>query len=151
MAAAEIEREATYIAARSLQENGRDALAIEEYKKISGEVMSAEGAEAKYRLAELYYKKGDYKTAEKEILDFSQKTTPQDYWIARSFILWSEIFVKDKDYFQANQTLQSIIDYYEKTDDGILDSAKAKKAEVMKLQEAKEQPAEKPDVEVNVQ
>lgn len=146
----EIEREATYIAARSLQETGRDALAIEEYKKLSGEVMSAEGAEAKYRLAELYYKQGDYKAAQKVILDFSQKTTPQDYWIARSFILWSDIFVKEKDYFQANQTLQSIIDYYEKSDDGILDSAKVKKAEVLKLQEAKEQPAQNPNVEVNV-
>ncbi|MGD2034852.1 MAG: tetratricopeptide repeat protein, partial [Bacteroidales bacterium] len=40
----ELIREAHYIAARSLQETGRDVLATEEYRKISNEVMSVEGA-----------------------------------------------------------------------------------------------------------
>jgi TolA-binding protein len=144
----EIDREATFIIARSLQEQGRDMLAIEEYKKISGEAMSKEGAESKYRLAELYYKNNDFKNAEKEILEFSEKTSPHDYWIARSFILWADIFVANKDYFQAIQTLESIINYYEKTDDGILVMAKTKKSDIIKLQEAKELPKQPEDVEI---
>jgi TolA-binding protein len=146
----ELAREATYIAARSLQELGRNALALEEYKKISGEVMSAEGAEAKFRVAELSFQQGDDKTAEKEILEFSEKTTPHEYWIARSFILWADIFTQQKEYFQAIQTLQSIIDYYEKMDDGILDMARERKAKLVKLQEAKEQPSEHEDVEIKI-
>jgi tetratricopeptide (TPR) repeat protein len=147
----EIDREATFIIARSLQEQGRDMLAMEEYKKLSGEVMSKEGAESKFRLAELYYKNKDFKNAEKEILEFSEKTSPHDYWIARSFILWADIFVANKDYFQAIQTLESIINYYEKTDDGILLMAKAKKSDIVKLQEVKEQPKQQEDVEINVE
>jgi tetratricopeptide (TPR) repeat protein len=147
----ETERQANYIAARSLQEAGRDALAIEKYKKIAIEVMSKEGAEAKFRLAELYFKRNEFKEAEKEILDFSEKTSPHDYWIARSFILWADIFVVKKDYFQAVQTLQSLIDYYENTDDDILKMAKDKKAEIIKLQEANEKPKEYKDVEVNIE
>jgi TolA-binding protein len=144
-------REAHYVAGRSLQENGRDMLAIEEYKKIAVEVMSLEGAESKYRLAELYFKIKDYSSAEKEILNFSEKTSPHDYWIARSFLLWAEIFVVKKDYFQAIQTLQSIIDYYVNKDDGILKMANDRKAEILKLQESTEQPKEHKDVEVNVE
>jgi TolA-binding protein len=148
---AEINREATYIAARSLQETGRDALALEEYGNISYEVMSREGAEAKFRVAELLNKKGDLKGAEKEILELSEKSSPHEYWIARSFILWAEIFVQKKEYFQAVQTLQSIIDYYAVNNDGILDMAKIRKAEIVKMQEANEQPSGKDDVEINIE
>jgi len=147
----DIERRAHYIAARALHEQDRDALALDEYKKISGEVMSKEGAEAKFRMAEIYYDQKDYKNAEKEILEFSEKTTSHDYWIARSFILWTDIFIASKDYFQANQTIQSIIDYYEKTDDGILNIAKEKKAAIVKLQQAKEEPQPTRAVEIDIE
>ncbi len=147
----EISREAIYIKARSLQELGRDALALEEYKKIAVEVMSREGAEGKFRVAELSFKRGDVATAEKQILEFSEKTSPHEYWIARSFILWADIFARQKEYFQAIQTLQSIIDYYEKTDDGILEMAGKKKADLVKLQEANEKPSEREDVEINIE
>lgn len=146
----EVEREAIFIAAKSLQNTGRDVLAIEEYKKIADEVMSAEGAEAKYQLAELYYNRKEIAAAEKEILEFSEKTTPHEYWIARSFILWADIFVAKKEYFQAIQTLQSIIDYYENNDDGVLELAKARKSEIVKIQEANEQPVAREDVEINI-
>jgi tetratricopeptide (TPR) repeat protein len=149
--APELIREARYIAARSLQETNRIALAIEEYKKISNEVMSIEGAEAKYRLAELYVMKNEYVQAEKVILDFSEKSSPHEYWIARSFILWAEIFSHKGDYFQGIQTLESIIDYYENPDDGILTMAREKKAEIEALQSKNEQPVEPTDVEVNIE
>ena len=149
--APELIREARYVAARSLQETDRIALAIEEYKMISNEVMSIEGAEAKYRLAELYVMKNEYTQAEKEILDFSEKSSPHEYWIARSFILWAEIFSHKGDYFQGIQTLESIIDYYENTDDGILTMAREKKAEIENLQSKNEQPVEPSDVEVNIE
>jgi hypothetical protein len=47
--------------------------------------------------------------------------------MAKSFLLWADIFRDKGDDFQAVQTLQSLIDYYAKSDDGILDEAKAKK------------------------
>ncbi len=144
-------REANFIAGRAFQETGRDALAIEEYKKLAMDVKSKEGAEAKFHLAELYFKIKEFDKAEKEILDFSQKSSPYDYWIARSFILWADIFVEKKDYFQALQTLQSIIDYYVNKDDGILKMAADKKAEIEKIQAKPEQSKENKDAEVNVE
>ncbi|MBN1597632.1 MAG: tetratricopeptide repeat protein [Bacteroidales bacterium] len=144
------ERKARYIAARSLQEEGRDALAIDEYKLIAGEVVSTEGAESKFRIAELYFNRGDYSNAEKQIIEFSERSSPHEYWIARSFILWADIFAERGEYFQATQTLQSLIDYYENSTDGILEMAKVKKAAITEIQERKEKPAENPELEINI-
>jgi len=55
----------------------------------------------------------------------------------KGFILLSDIYVKEKDYFQAKATLQSIIDNYEK-DDGILDICKMKLKEVENLENPEE-------------
>ena len=40
-----------------------------------------------------------------------------DYWLAKSFILWADIFHSRGNDVQARQTLQSIIDNYEVLDD----------------------------------
>ena len=70
--------------------------------------------------------------------------------MAKSFILLSDIYqVKDDD-FQAVQTLQSIIDYYEETGDGILDLAMRKKAEILKEQEAQEGEVPEEELEIEV-
>lgn len=50
--------------------------------------------------------------------------------MARAFILLADIYALRKDYFQAQQTLQSLIDYYENPDDGIIDMASQRKAAI---------------------
>ena len=121
------ERETRFAKAKALQANDRPMLALEEYQKVAREVKSTEGAESKFRIAEIYYQRKEIENAEKVIADFADKTTPHQYWMAKSFLLWADIFNEKGDDFQAIQTLQSLIDYYEKTDDGILAEAKAKR------------------------
>lgn len=144
-------RKAKFIQARSLQENGRVKLAIEAFRGLSQEVLSNEGAESKYRLAQLLHIDKQSAEAEKIILDFSSKSTSHEYWMARSFLLWADIFVQNKNYFQATETVQSIIDYYAETDDGILQLAKAKKAEISKLSQKSNEESELESVEVNIE
>jgi TolA-binding protein len=141
-------RLANFIKARSLQQNEREALALEIYKDLSAEVLSAQGAESKFRVAEILYNQKKYDAAEKTILEFSSKSTSHDYWIARSFILWADIFASRKNYFQAIETLQSILDYYENEKDGILDLAKEKKKEFEKQNQPESK--EKEAVEVDI-
>ncbi len=145
------EREARFILAKSLYASDRTMLALEQFRKIAGEVNSREGAESKYRIAEIYYKQGELENAEKEIFDFTEKTTPHQYWMAKSFILWSDIFAQRGDYFQATQTLQSIIDYYEVTDDDILSLAKEKKEKLVKEQQTNEQQSQQQEMEINME
>jgi TolA-binding protein len=147
----ENQRETNYIKARCLQLTGRDVLALEAYQKLAVEVLSPQGAESKFRVAELLFNQNKPDEAEKEILDFSGRSTSHDYWVARSFILWSDIFVQRKNYFQAIETLQSIIDYYAVFNDGILDIAREKKATVEKLSKETKSESGQEQVEVNIE
>ncbi len=109
------------------------------------------GAESKFRVAEIYYQRKELQNAEKEISDFADKSTPHQYWMAKSFLLWADIFKDKGDDFQAIQTLQSLIDYYQKTDDGILDEAKAKKKQLSDNQEKTGKPKVEEEEEDEIQ
>ena len=75
------------------------------------------GAEAKYLVARQWYEAGDYATAEKEILDFIEQSTPHAYWLARSFILLSDIYVATNKKLDARQYLLSLQQNYQADDD----------------------------------
>jgi TolA-binding protein len=149
----EQERETRFAKAKALLANDRQMLALEEFRKVAVEVKSAEGAESKYRMAEIYYQRKETQDAEKVISDFADKTTPHQYWMAKSFLLWADIFKEKGDDFQAIQTLQSLIDYYEKTDDGIVAEAKEKKKQLTDKQVVTKKAAsdEAEEIQINAQ
>jgi TolA-binding protein len=115
--AGEIVREARYMKAGAHIINGEIDLAIEEYKVLAQNTQSAEGAEAKYIIAQYYYDRGQKEKAENEVFDFANKGTSHQYWLARSFIVLSDIYDSNAEYFQAKQYLQSIQENYKGNDD----------------------------------
>ena len=134
----ELAREAHFKIGKSFMEQDRFALAQDEFRMVAKEVSSMEGAESKYRVAEIHYIRKEYQQAEDEIFDFIDKNTPHQFWMAKSFILLSDLYLVKEDEFQAIQTLESIIDYYGETGDGILDQARRKKADIQKQQDAQQ-------------
>jgi tetratricopeptide (TPR) repeat protein len=148
----EVARESHFKIAKSFYGQDRFALALDEFKKVAAEVKSPEGAESKYRVAEIYYVRKDYQLAEDEIFNFIDLNTPHQYWMAKAFIVLADIYLEKGDTFQAAQTLQSIIDYYEVTDDGILDLARRKKAEIQEKENGggTKEPAEGEDLEIEL-
>jgi TolA-binding protein len=72
-------------------------------------------AEAKYNLAYIQYKLENYPAAEKSCFDIIGQI-PYDYWLAKTFILLSDIYVKTNNIFQAKHTLQSILENYKGED-----------------------------------
>jgi tetratricopeptide (TPR) repeat protein len=146
----EQERETRFLKAKSLLARDRQMLALEEFKKVAVEVKSAEGAESKYRIAEILYQRKELDQAEKEISEFADKTTPHQYWMAMCFMLWADIFRDKGDDFQAIQTLQSLIDYYENSDDGIITKAMEKKKLLTDKQESAGKNDKQQDVEIEV-
>ncbi len=146
----ETKREAHYILAKSYIETQVLGAATDELKLVAKDMKSKEGAECKYLLAQLYYNQNKKDLAEKEIFDFIDKNTPHQYWLGKSFILLSDIYLDKKDEFQAQQTLQSILDYYENQTDGIRAEAKDKK-EKLSAKNAKSQVKEnQQDLELNI-
>ena len=122
----ELAREATFMSAKANYSLNNFDDALSDFRKVSNEVASLEGAESKYRVAELLYKKDKSAESEKTISEFIDQKSPHQYWMARMFLLLADISIKKGDSLQARATLQSLKDYYTVDNDGILDEAKAK-------------------------
>ncbi len=123
-------RKARYAKASILQREGKEAEALELYRVLSAESKSAEGAEARYRVIEAEYKAGNLQKAENMVYEFSDSKTPQNYWLAKAFLLLGDIYMSREDVFQARATYQSVADGYTPADDGIVDEAKARIAKL---------------------
>jgi TolA-binding protein len=145
----ENKREAQYIQAKCLLETNNPAEAIKVMAIVARDLKSAEGAECKYLLAKAYYDSNKKDVAEKEIFDFVKKNTPYSFWLGKSFLLLSDIYVDKKDEFQATHTLQSLIDYYEIPNDGIIDEAKTKK-QALTSRNASNLDKKEQDIEINL-
>jgi len=90
-------------------------------------------AEAKYSIAEIYFKQQDYTKADTEIRELIKMKPSYNYWVAKSLILQSRILIIKDDLFQAEQTLNSVIDHYPIEDDGIIAEANELYDELMQL------------------
>jgi hypothetical protein len=99
---------------------------LKDFRKVASEVTSVQGAESKYRVAELLNKKGQPDEAEKVINEFIDLNTPHQFWTARIFILLADISIKKGDLLLARTTLKGLKDNYTVDSDGILDEVKSK-------------------------
>jgi TolA-binding protein len=122
----ELVREATFMSAKANYSLNNFEEALRDFRRVAKEVTSVEGAESKYRVAELLYKKDLTAESEKIITEFIDQNTPHQFWMARMFLLLADISIKKGDTLQARATLQSLKDYYTVDNDGILDEVKAK-------------------------
>jgi TolA-binding protein len=104
----EVESEARYLRAKSCLRLGENNKAMSDLTALSRDTRTEYGAEAKYQLAQLYYNNREMARAEKELLDFIEKGTPHQYWLARGFILLADIYIGKGDVFQARQYLTSL-------------------------------------------
>ena len=132
-------RQAHYILAKSYFIQNELETAFDEFKILSHDCKSKEGAEAKYYVSEIYYSKKELDKAEKEIFDFVEKNTPFQYWLGKAFILLGDIYVARKDNFQAKQTYQSIIDNYSAKNDSIIEIAEQKLEVIVENEKAEQQ------------
>ena len=144
----ELTREATFMSAKASYSLNNFDDALRDFRKVATEVTSIEGAESKYRVAELLYKKDRSAEAEKIITEFIDQKSPHQYWMARVFLLLADISIKKGDSLQARATLQSLKDYYSVDNDGILDEVKAK---LNSLDEVKPETDKKEKLQTNGQ
>jgi TolA-binding protein len=108
--------EAHLIIARSAYILKNQELARKEFEETVKLSQNEMGAEAKYMIAQLQFDNEKLDDAEKSVFALSDTYASYDYWVAKGFILLADIYVKKDNTFQAQQTLQSIIDNYEGQD-----------------------------------
>jgi TolA-binding protein len=104
----EIQAEARYFRAKANIRMGDSNKAVDDLAVLSKDTRTEYGAEAKYMLAQHYFDRKDFPRAEKTLTEFIESGTPHQYWLARGFILMSDIYDEKGDKFQARQYLTSL-------------------------------------------
>ena len=80
------------------------------FTQVIKENVSSLSAEAGFQIAYNTFQSGDLDGAEKNAMSAIEKSGSNDFWAARSYILLGDIFLNQKDYFNAKATLQSVIE-----------------------------------------
>ena len=107
-------------------------------KILANEVRTAQGAEAKYLLAQSYFELKDLDTAEAQVMEFTQMNTQQQYWLARALVLLSDINRERGELFQARQYLLVLEQNYMAQGDDIPSLIKERLAALNKLEKPEE-------------
>jgi len=101
---------ANLVLGKSLQANNQYDQAIAAFKQVAAINKSEWGAEARYETANCYYSLNQLSVAEKSAMEVIKVTSSYDYWVAKAYILLGDIFLKQKDYFNAKATYKSVAD-----------------------------------------
>lgn len=109
--------EIQYIKGKSLLSAGREDDALSIFRTLSEDTRSAYGAESSFLVSQLLYGKGDLSVAEHNIMDLISEGTPHGYWLARSFILLSDIYREQGKTIEARQYLISLRQNYKENDE----------------------------------
>jgi len=121
-----------HIVGKSYFEKGNYSTAIERLDKSARNDKSEYGAESAYYSALASIKLKKYDEAENKVFDISDNFSKYDYWVAKSFIALADVYVAKDNYFQAKETLRSVIDNYKGND--LKQEARAKLAEVERME-----------------
>jgi tetratricopeptide (TPR) repeat protein len=99
---------ALLVLGKSQQLAGDCAAAITSFKSLAAINKSAWGAEGRYEMAKCYFTQSNLSAAEKAALSTIKETGSYDEWVTRSYILLGDIFMQQKDYFNAKATFESV-------------------------------------------
>lgn len=131
----EIVTEARYDRFKSNQSLGKVEETYSDILELSADTRNVYGAEAKYELANYYFNKNDLVKAEAEVFSYIEKGTPHQHYLAKAFILLSDIYIKKENYFEAKQYLLSLKDNYT-AEDAEISSAIAERLELINTKES---------------
>ena len=126
------EKEVTMNRAIAASHLGDTKSAENDLKTLAKDSKSAEGAQAAYELAQLQFDAGNLKQAERTANSLIDAGTPHHYWLARTFILLSDIYVKQGKTSEAREYLQSLKSNYPGKEKDILDTVDQRLAALKK-------------------
>jgi TolA-binding protein len=108
----EDKNEATFSRALALDNTGKTAEARKLWKSIADNTDDLYGAKSAYYYSESLYNAKDYTNAQKSVETFINSGTPHSYWLARGFILLSDIYTAKGQSFEAREYLEALRENY---------------------------------------
>lgn len=96
--------------AKSAQLNNQCESAITSYRTVATLSKAAYGAEARYEIANCYFTQERYSDAEKASFEVIKKSGSYEEWVTKAYILLGDVYMRQKDYFNAKATYKSVVD-----------------------------------------
>ena len=118
-----VKTESHYAIAQAYMANNDYDSAHVHYVIVTEKSNGSIGAESQYNIALIYHLQEDYAQSEKEVRKLMKNHAGYDYWVAKALILQAKNSMGIEDYVQAEYTLNSVLNGYKITDDGIIDEA----------------------------
>lgn len=101
---------ANMVIAKSYQVSGQYDQAISSYRSVVQLNKAALAAEARYEIASCWFQLNKLTESEKAAFETINKSGSYDFWITKAYILLGDIYFRQKDYFNAKATFQSVVD-----------------------------------------
>lgn len=101
---------AGYIIAKNDQMEKRNPQALQGFQSLLPLGKSEITAEAQYRVGELLFQTDKLDEAEKACFEVIKKYGSYTYWVTKSYLLVGDIYLNQKDYFNAEATFKSVAD-----------------------------------------
>jgi TolA-binding protein len=110
--------------------------ASEYFEKVIKDGSASQAAEAMYLKSRILFNEDHLDSAESVVFAVIENYRSEAFWVAKSLILLSDIYVTRGDLFQAKATLQSVLDNYKKEDE-VKTQAKSKLTNILDLENRK--------------
>lgn len=101
---------ASMVVAKNHQLNNEWEPAMGSYKQVIAAGKSEYAAESQYRIAEILLQQDKPAEAEKAAFEVIKKSGAYEYWVTKSYVLLGDVYVKEKDWFNAEATYKSIVE-----------------------------------------
>lgn len=115
----EFKSETIYARAYALAQSGHGDEAVNAWKQLAGDTDDLYGAKSAYYLGQHYFDSAQYAQAKKTVEKLIDSNTPHQYWLARGYILLSDILRAQGSTFEADEYLKSLRENYPGTEGDI--------------------------------
>ncbi|MES2881195.1 MAG: tetratricopeptide repeat protein, partial [Bacteroidota bacterium] len=95
---------------KSAQTGGQFDVAIAAFKQVVVVNKAALAAEARYEIARSWFLIDRTADAEKAAFEVINKSGSYDFWVTKAYILLGDVYFKQKDFFNAKATFQSVVE-----------------------------------------
>ena len=109
--------EVNFKKAQSLLALKRTDEALDSFREIASDTRSEYGAISSYMVSSILFERNAFEAAQENIQNLISDGTPHTYWLARSFILLSDIYMAQEKNIEAKQYLLSLRQNYRESDD----------------------------------
>ncbi len=98
------------LSAKSYLESGNISSGIDRLLSTINLVKDESAAEANYILAKIFFEQSQKNQALESLYSLNENFSNYEYWVGKSYILIANIFISMDENFQANATLESLIE-----------------------------------------